>query len=150
MGIVGAVLNLLHCRVVFPQYWNSVVGAVGSNYWTLWFVAPNLKPSEIAQEGRLKPRWIHCPPLGLEATGVALKFEIWTVALFVPSLDCVMLPQLIKINTWTITLRSAVITSNYSITSTDYYSFAFAHFIPKSVVSNNRDEVKIHRVSIIR
>lgn len=55
-----------------------------------------------------------------------------------------------KNKTWTITLRSADITSNYSITLTDYHSFAFAHFIPKSVFIDNKDEVKIHRVSIIR
>lgn len=84
MEIVGAVLNLSHCRVVFPQYWNSVVGAVGSNYWKLWFAASNPKPSEIAQERRSQRRWIHCPPLVLEATGDPLKCEIWTAA----SLDC--------------------------------------------------------------
>lgn len=153
MLIVGAVLNLTHCRVVFHQYWNSVVWAVGSNHWTLWFSTQIQKPSEIAQERRSNLLWIHCPPFWLEATRDPLKCEIWTSA----SLDCRLNYNIclrsIKINhildyvmrsadtynhsiklsllhirlrsfashcqakrknnTWTITLRSAYITSNY-------------------------------------
>lgn len=132
MGIVGAVLNLSHCRVVFPQYWNSVVGAVGSNYWTLWFATPNLKPSEIAQERRYHRRWIHCPHLGLEATGDALKCEIWTAA----SLDCRLNYHIclrsIKINPiLNYVMRSADIYKHYSIATASHSPTLIRFALPK-------------------